>query len=54
MSYRILQLHYGSIEVQSVIGRGTELQLRIPLSASDWGRRHLQPVGVETEKGLPG
>jgi signal transduction histidine kinase len=54
MTYRILQLHYGSIEVQSETGRGTEFQLRIPLSASDWGRRHLQPAAVEIEKGLPG
>jgi len=54
MTYRILQLHYGSIEVQSITGRGTEFQLRIPLSASDWGRRHLQPAAVEIEKGLAG
>ena len=54
MTYRILQLHYGSIEVQSKTGRGTEFQLRIPLSASDWGRRHLQPAAVEIEKGLAG
>jgi signal transduction histidine kinase len=54
MTYRILQLHYGSIEVQSMTGRGTEFQLRIPLSASDWGRRHLQPAAVEIEKGLAG
>ena len=54
MTYRILQLHYGSIEVQSKTGRGTEFQLRIPLSASDWGRRHLQPAAVEIEKGLEG
>ncbi len=54
MTYRILQLHHGSIEVQSKAGRGTEFKLRIPLSATDWGRRHLQPVGVEIEKGLAG
>ena len=54
MTYRILQLHHGSIEVQSKAGRGTEFQLRIPLSATDWGRRHLQPVGVEIQKGLAG
>jgi signal transduction histidine kinase len=47
MTYRILQLHYGSIEVQSSMGRGTEFLLRIPLTAPDWGRRHLQPVGVQ-------
>jgi len=54
MTYRILQLHHGSIDVQSRTGRGTEFRLRIPLSATDWGRRHLQPANVETEKGLAG
>jgi signal transduction histidine kinase len=54
MTYRILQLHHGSIEVQSNTGRGTEFRLRIPLSAADWGRRHLQPASVEAEKGLAG
>jgi signal transduction histidine kinase len=54
MTYRILQLHHGSIEVQSKTGRGSEFKLRIPLSATDWGRRHLQPASVEIEKGLAG
>ncbi|HUV70380.1 MAG TPA: ATP-binding protein [Terracidiphilus sp.] len=54
MTYRILQLHHGSIEVQSETGRGTEFTLRIPLSAADWGRRHPQPASVEIEKGLAG
>jgi signal transduction histidine kinase len=54
MTYRILQLHHGSIEVQSKTDRGTEFILRIPLSATDWGRRHLQPANVETEKGFAG
>jgi signal transduction histidine kinase len=31
MTYRILQLHHGSIEVQSNQGRGAEFALRIPL-----------------------
>ena len=52
MTYRILQLHHGSIEVQSRQGRGTEFRLRIPLAAADRGRRTLQPVGMEGEKGL--
>jgi K+-sensing histidine kinase KdpD len=51
MTYRILQLHYGSIEVQSNAGRGTEFLLRIPLAATEWGRRHLQPVSVQNRKG---
>jgi len=54
MTYRILQLHHGSIEVQSNPGRGTEFLLRIPLAATDWGRRHLQPAGGQREKGLGG
>jgi signal transduction histidine kinase len=39
MTYRILQLHYGSIEVQSNAERGTEFLLRIPLAATE-GRQH--------------
>ena len=54
MTYRILQLHHGSIEVQSNVNCGTEFLLRIPLAATDWGRRHLQSAGVENEKGLLG
>jgi signal transduction histidine kinase len=54
MTYRILQLHHGSIEVQSNSGRGTEFQLRIPLSATDRGRRHLRTAGIEIEEGLAG
>jgi signal transduction histidine kinase len=54
MAYRILQLHHGSIEVQSSVSRGTEFLFRIPLAATDWGRRHLQPAIIEKEKGLAG
>jgi signal transduction histidine kinase len=54
MTYRILQLHNGSIEVQSKLGRGTVFLLRIPLTATEWGRRHLQSTGVQNEKGLAG
>jgi signal transduction histidine kinase len=54
MTYRILQLHHGSIEVQSKPDRGTEFLLRIPLSAADWGRRHLQPASIQSEEGLAG
>jgi signal transduction histidine kinase len=49
MTYRILQLHHGSVEVQSRQDRGTEFRFRIPLSA-DWGRRHLQPAVYGEEK----
>jgi signal transduction histidine kinase len=51
MTYRILQLHHGSIDVQSRIGRGSEFRLRIPLAATDRGRRHPQLANVD-EKGL--
>ena len=54
MTYRIVQLHHGSIEVQSKLDRGTEFLLRIPFAATDWMRRHLQPAGVQSEKGLGG
>jgi signal transduction histidine kinase len=52
MTYRILQLHHGAVEVQSRQTRGTEFRLRIPLAATEWGRRHLQPAGVEETKGF--
>ena len=52
MTYRILQFHHGSVEVQSREGRGTEFRLRIPLTATERGRRHLQPASTEIEKGL--
>lgn len=54
MTYRILQLHHGSIDVQSELGRGSEFQLRIPLLATDRGRRHPQPTLVESTKGFEG
>ena len=52
MTYRILQLHHGSVEVQSREDRGTEFRFRVPLSSADWGSRHLQPAAFEQEKGL--
>ncbi|WP_263354452.1 sensor histidine kinase [Acidicapsa acidisoli] len=54
MTYRILQLHHGSIDVQSELGRGSVFQLRIPLSSTDRGRRHPQPTVMESVKGLEG
>ena len=54
MTYRILQLHHGSIDVQSELGRGSVFQLRIPLSSTDRGRRHPQPAVLESVKGLEG
>jgi len=54
MTYRILQLHHGSIDVQSEVGRGSVFQLRIPLSATDRGRRHPQPAMLTDAKGFEG
>jgi signal transduction histidine kinase len=54
MTYRILQLHHGSVEVQSKVDRGTEFRLQIPLAATEWGRRHLQPVSAQSEEGIAG
>jgi signal transduction histidine kinase len=54
MTYRILQLHYGSVDVQSREGRGTEFRLHIPLTSAERGRRYLQPANIENEKGLGG
>ncbi len=47
MTYRILQLHHGSVEVQSEMGHGTEFTMRIPLAMTEWGKRHLQPESAE-------
>ena len=52
MTYRILQLHHGSVEVESNVGRGTEFVFRIPLAATDWGRRPLQPAYVSKPEGI--
>jgi PAS domain S-box-containing protein len=50
MTYRILQFHHGSVEVQSKAGSGAEFQLRIPLAATEWGRRYLLPANETKEK----
>lgn len=47
MTYRILQLHHGGVEVQSRVSEGTEFRLRIPLIAAERERRQLQPANVE-------
>ncbi len=52
MTYRILQLHHGSVDVQSQQGHGTEFRLRIPLVAADRGRRTLQPAAIRSQTGL--
>jgi signal transduction histidine kinase len=50
MTYRILQLHHGSVEVQSVTGQGSNFRLRIPLATSDWGRRHSRAVSKASDE----
>jgi signal transduction histidine kinase len=52
MTYRILQLHHGSVEVQSRQVRGTEFRLRIPLVAMDRGALASQPASIQHESGL--
>jgi signal transduction histidine kinase len=52
MTYRILQLHHGSVDVQSRQGRGTEFLLRIPLTAADRVRRAQQPASIPSDMEL--
>lgn len=52
MTYRILQLHHGNVEVQSGIERGTEFRFRIPLAGAEWNRRPLQPAVTERDERL--
>jgi PAS domain S-box-containing protein len=52
MTYRILQLHHGSVDVQSREDGGTEFRLRIPLTAADRGRRARQPASVPSDTEL--
>ncbi|HEU5352309.1 MAG TPA: ATP-binding protein [Terracidiphilus sp.] len=54
MTYRILQLHHGGVDVQSEQGHGTEFRLRIPLSTAEWGRRHPQPAKFAGQAGHSG
>ncbi|HWA93213.1 MAG TPA: ATP-binding protein [Terracidiphilus sp.] len=52
MTYRILQLHNGGVEVESEESRGTEFRFRIPLAATEWGRRHPQPAVFGNKEGI--
>jgi signal transduction histidine kinase len=50
MTYRILQLHNGSVDVQSELGQGTEFLLRIPLTHNQEGKaRGLLPEAAVAE-----
>ncbi len=51
MTYRIVQLHHGSIEVESELNQGTEFVLRFPLAAAEWNRRHTQPAAIVDGEG---
>jgi len=51
MTYRILQLHNGRVDVQSQPGSGTTFVLRLPLSGStDIKPRHNQPAELALSK----
>jgi signal transduction histidine kinase len=52
MTYRILQLHHGSVDVQSRLGGGTEFLLRIPLTAADRVHRAQQPASIPNDMEL--
>lgn len=52
MTYRILQLHHGSVDVQSEQGHGTEFRLRIPLSAAEAARRRPQIASQDGQASL--
>lgn len=54
MTYRILQLHHGSVEVQSVLEHGTEFRFRLPVILADGGRRPIPAVQVDRGEGLQG
>ncbi len=46
MTYRILQLHHGSVQVESKVGSGAEFVLRIPLANSDFSRRQTKAASI--------
>jgi signal transduction histidine kinase len=50
MTYRILQLHHGGVEVQSELGTGAEFLLRLPILSADGFRRRYS-AGAANEKG---
>jgi signal transduction histidine kinase len=53
MTYRILQLHHGQLDVESKLGKGSTFTLRIPVSPiSDSGLRGLVDTNSETLKEL--
>jgi signal transduction histidine kinase len=53
MTYRILQLHHGQLDVESRLGKGSTFTLRIPaVPLSDQGQRSLADTNVQSLKGF--
>ncbi|MFZ0661481.1 MAG: ATP-binding protein [Acidobacteriaceae bacterium] len=53
MTYRIVQLHHGQLDVESRMGKGSTFTLRIPaIPASDPGLRGLMDENTESLRGL--
>lgn len=53
MTYRIVQLHHGHLDVESRLGKGSTFTLRIPvIPPSDPGLRGLLDVSTESLKGF--
>jgi signal transduction histidine kinase len=53
MTYRILQLHHGQLDVESKLGEGSTFTLRIPvISMTDPGLRGLIDTNLESLKGF--
>ncbi|MGC2546274.1 MAG: ATP-binding protein, partial [Silvibacterium sp.] len=53
MTYRILQLHHGQLDVESKMGKGSTFTLRIPvIPTPDSGQRGLESVTTASLKGF--
>ena len=53
MTYRILQLHHGQLDVESKMGKGSTFTLRIPvIPTSDPGQRGLESVTAASLRGF--
>jgi signal transduction histidine kinase len=51
MTYRILQLHHGQLDVESVPGEGSTFTLRVPINLSDSRLRGLLETNATAFKG---
>jgi signal transduction histidine kinase len=53
MTYRILQLHHGQLDVESKVGQGSTFTLRIPtIPPPDPGSRSLEDANVQSLRGF--